>query len=171
MKFQITDAIVVLSTKDNANLTKKLSNGFERSISRSNYETIRARVINQGTNMCELFNALFQGVRRLFVLAYAIAANSANNEAGIKDNRKYFLPRREIENYNVLIDGQTLYDQPMNDLIKHYDKVRKVSTGQGDDYTTGCLLDYAYFKYNHRLIVNDLSKKKALDAAPKQFNK
>ena len=57
--------------------------------------------------------------------------------------------------------------QPINDLIKQYDEVRKVSTGQGDDYTTGSLLDYAYFKDNYRLIVVDLSKQKALDADPR----
>ena len=51
-----------------------------------------------------------------------------------------------------------IYDQPINDLIKQYDGVRKVSTVQGDDYTTECLLDYAYFKDNYRLIVIDLSK-------------
>ena len=82
-----------------------------------------------------------------------------NNEAGIKDSKKYFLPRGEIKNYNVLIDGRKLYDQPINDLIKQYDEVRKVSAGQGDDYTTGCLLNYAYFKDNYRLIAIDLSKK------------
>ena len=54
--------------------------------------------------------------------------------------------------------------KPINDLIKQYDQVRKVSTGQGDDYTTGCLLDFAYFEENHRLIAADLSKQKALDA-------
>ena len=48
--------------------------------------------------------------------------------------------------------------------MEQYDEVRKVSTGQGDDYTTGCLLDYAYFKNNYRLITADLSKQKALDA-------
>ena len=52
-------------------------------------------------------------------------------------------------------------------MIKQHDEVRKVSTGQGDDYTAGCLLDYAYFKDNHRLIAVDLSKQKALDADQK----
>ena len=131
------------------------------------YQTIPAKVINQGTNICELLIASFQGVKRLFVLAYTIAANAARNEAGIKDNKNNFLPRRKIENHNVLIDGGNLYDQPINDLIKQYDEVRKVSAGQGGDYTTGCLLDYAYFKDNYRLIAVDLSKQKALDLDPR----
>ena len=64
----------------------------------------------------------------------------------------------------MIEDGRNFYDQPINDLIKQYDEVRKVSTGHGDDYTTGSLLDYAYFKDNYRLIVVDLTKQKALDA-------
>ena len=51
--------------------------------------------------------------------------------------------------------------------MKQYDKLRKISIGQGDDYTTGCLLDFAYFEKNYRLIAADLSKQKALDADPK----
>ena len=51
-----------------------------------------------------------------------------------------------IKNYNIEIDGRNFYDQSINDLIKQYDEVRKISTGQGDDYTVGCLLDYVYFK-------------------------
>ena len=66
-----------------------------------------------------------------------------------------------------MIHGRNFYDQPVNDLIKQYDEVRKVSTGYGDDYTTGSLLDYAYFKDNYRLIVVGLSKQKALDADPR----
>ena len=66
-----------------------------------------------------------------------------------------------------MIDGRNFYDEPMNDLIKQYDKVRKISTGQGDDYTTGCLLGYAYFKDNYRLIAVDLGQQKALDADPR----
>ena len=73
----------------------------------------------------------------------------------------------KIENYNIEIDGRNFYDQPINDLIKQYDEVRKISTGQGDDYTTGCLLDFAYFEKNYRIIAADLSKQKALDADPR----
>ena len=66
-----------------------------------------------------------------------------------------------------MIDGRNFYDQPIDDLIKQYDEVRRVSTGQGDDYTTGCLLDYGYFKDNYRLIAVDLSKQKVLDGDPR----
>ena len=167
-KFEITDAklhvpIVTLSTKDSVNLTKQLSEGFKRSVYWNNYQTKPAIVIEKGTNIYKLLNASFQGVRRLFVLAYVVAAGAANDEAGIKDNKKYFLPRGEIKNYNVLIDGRHFYDQPIHDLIKQYDEVRKVSAGHGDDYTTGSLLDYVYFKDNYRLIAVDLSKQKDAD--------
>ena len=136
-KFEITDAklhvpIVTLSTKDSANLTKQLNKGFKRSVYWNSYETKPAKVIEQGKNIYELLNASFQGVKRLFVLAYFIAAPAAaggntDDTAGIKNNKKYFLPRGEIKNYNVLIDGRNFYDQPINDLIKQYDEVRKVS--------------------------------------------
>ena len=66
-----------------------------------------------------------------------------------------------------MIDGRNFYDQRLNDFIKRYDEVRKVSTGKGDDYTSQYLLDYAYFKDNYRGIVIDLSKQKALNADPR----
>ena len=59
---------------------------------------------------------------------------------------------------------ENFYDQTISDSIKQYDEIRKISTGQGDDYTTDCLLDFAYFEKNYRLIAADLSKQKALDA-------
>ena len=121
-------------------------------------------VIEKGKDLYELLSASFQGVRRLFVLVYVAAAGVANDETGIKDNKKYFLLRGETNNYNVLIDGRNFYDQPINDLIKQYDKVRKVSTGCGDNYTAGSFLDYAYFRDNYKLITVDLSKQKSLDA-------
>ena len=167
-KFAITDAklhvpIVTLSTKGSSNLTKQLNEGFKRSVYWNSYDTRPAKLIEKVKNLHKLLSASFQGVKRLFVLAYFIA-DGGNDEAGIKSNKKYFLPRGEIKNYNVLIDGRNFYDQPINDIIKQYDEVRKVSTGYGDDYTTGCLLDYAYFKDNYRLIAVDLNKQNALDA-------
>ena len=168
-KFKVMDAklqvpIVTLSTEDNVNPTKQLSDGFQRSAYWNSYQTLTAKVIEQGKGIYELLSASFQGVKRLFVLAYFIASN---NEAGIKSNRNYFFTRGEIKNYKVLIYGRSFYNQPIDNLIKQYDEARKVSTGKGDDYITGCLLDYAYFKDNYRLIAVDLSKKKSLDADPR----
>ena len=77
---------------------------------------------------------------------------------------KDFSSRIEIENYNIEVDGRNFYDQPISELTKQQDKVRKKSTGQGDDYTAGCLLDFVYFEKSYRLIAVDLSKQKALDA-------
>ena len=78
--------------------------------------------------------------------------------------KKYFLPRVKIENCNIEIDGKTFYDQPINDSIKQYEKIRKISAGQGDDYKTRCLLDFGYFEKTYRIIAVDLSKQKPLDA-------
>ena len=110
----------------------------------------------------ELLDSSWQGVKRLFVLAYN--NKEGDNQVSADSYQKYFLPRVKIENYNIEIDGKNFYDQPINDAIKQYDEIRKTSTGQGDDYTTGCSLDFAYFENNYRLIAVDLSKQKALDA-------
>ena len=108
----------------------------------------------------------------MFVLAFnninaTIPNNPINNTANKVErnsHRKYFLPRVNITNYIVLIDGRNFYDQPINDMIKQYKEIRKIETGQGDDYATGCLLDYQYFKDHYNLIAIDLSKQKELDA-------
>ena len=155
-----------MSTKDSENLTKQLNEGFKRSVYWNSYETKTAKVIEKGKNLYELLHALFQVVKRLFALAYFIA-NSGNDDAGIKDNRNYFLPRGIIEKYNELIDGRNVCDQPINDKIKQYDEIRKVSTGYDDDYTTGCLLAYGYLKDNYKLIALDLGKQKILVADPR----
>ena len=137
--------------------------GFKRSVYWNSYQKKSAKVIEKRKNLYESLNASFQRVRRLFVLGYVVATGAANDEPGIKYNKQCFLPRGEIQNYNVLIDGRKFYDQPINDLTKQCDEVRKVSTVQGDGFTTGCLLDYEYFKDNQKLIAVDLSKQKALD--------
>ena len=98
----------------------------------------------------ELLDSSYQGIKRLSVLAYD--NTGGNNQVSIDSSKKYFLPRVKIENYNIEIDERNFYDQSINDSIKQYDEVRKISTGQGDDYRTGCLLGFAYFENNYRLI-------------------
>ena len=63
-----------------------------------------------------------------------------------------------------MIDSGNFFDQPINSMNKTYENIRRTATGQGDDYTTGCLLDYSYFKENYKMIVIDLSKQHTLDA-------
>ena len=67
------------------------------------------------------------------------------NENGRTSHSGYYLPKVEIKDYNVKIDGKNFFDQPINNCIKTYENIRKITTGQEDDYTTGCLLDYLYF--------------------------
>ena len=66
-----------------------------------------------------------------------------------------------------MIDGKNFFDQPINSDLKTYENIRRIATGQGDDYTSGCLLDYSYFKENYKMIAIDLSKQQALDADPR----
>ena len=95
-------------------------------------------------------DASFQGGRRLFALVFNNTTvnvpnnpiNNTNNRALRNSHTKYFLPRVNITNYNVLIDGRNFYDQPVYELVKQYKEIRKTATRQGDGYTTGCLLDY-----------------------------
>ena len=71
-----------------------------------------------------------------------------------------------MKDYNVMIDSKNFFDQPINSMTKTYENIRKIATGQGDDYTTGCLLDYPFFKNHYKMIAIDLSKQ-ALDADPR----
>ena len=66
-----------------------------------------------------------------------------------------------------MIDGRKLFAQPINSMTKTYENIRKITTGRGDGYTTGCLLSYSYFIENYKLIAIDLSKQQALDADPR----
>ena len=68
-----------------------------------------------------------------------------------------------IKDYNVIIDGRNFFDQPIKNDLKTYDNIKKIVTGQGDDYTTGWLLDYSYFKKYYKLIAIDLSKQQDAD--------
>ena len=79
----------------------------------------------------------------------------------------YYLPTVEIKDYNIMINGESFFDQPIKSNKVTYDNIRKIATGQGDDYKTGCLLDYSYFADTYKMIAVDLSKQHALDADPR----
>ena len=66
-----------------------------------------------------------------------------------------------------MIDGKNFFDQPVKNNEVTYENIRKIAAGQGDDYTSGCLLDYIYFKNYYKMIAIDLSKQRAFDADPR----
>ena len=141
--FKITDAklyvpIVTLKTEDNTKLSKLLSEGFKRPIYWNEYKVIPNKNYNANEYIRERLDASIQGVNRLFVFPYMRGDNLTTENS----YDKYFLPRLKIENYNIEIDEINFYDQPINDSIKQYDEIRKISAGKDDDYTTGCLLDF-----------------------------
>ena len=151
--------VVTLSTQDNAKLSPQLKSGFKRTISWNKYLP-KPELLAQNANLNHLIEPSFQGVNRLFVLAF-------ENDDQRTSNKRYYIPNVEIKDYNVMIDGKNFFDQPVKNDKVTYENIRKIATGQGDDYTTGCLLDYIYFKNYLKMIAVDLSKQQALDANPK----
>ena len=103
----------------------------------------------------------FQGVNRLFVMAYNRVEPTRNGQ------RKYYLSRIGLNKYNAIIDGRNFYDNPIERDIENYRELKKVMIGKGEDYTTGSLLDYNYFDKHYKLAAFDLSKQKELDADPR----
>ena len=97
--------------------------------------SIRSKKYAQSQYLNHLVDLSFQGVNRLFVLYF-------EKENGRTSHSEYYLPKVEVKDYNVNIDDKNFFDQPINNDIKTYENIRKIATGQGDDYTTGCLLDY-----------------------------
>ena len=79
----------------------------------------------------------------------------------------YYRPKVEIKDYNAMNDGKSFFDQPVKNDIRTLDNIQKVLTGQGDDYRTGCLLDYNYFREPYKIVAINLSKQEELDSDPK----
>ena len=102
----------------------------------------------------------FQVVNRLCVLAF-------KNDTQRTSTKGYYLLNVEIKDCNIIINGENFFDQPIKNNKATYENIRKIATGKGDDYTTGCLLDYSYFKDSYKMVAVDLSKQQALDADPR----
>ena len=157
--FEITDTklhipVVTSSTQENTKFLQQLKSGFKRVINWNKYLS-KPELLAQNPNLNH-----FQGVNRLFVLAF-------ENDNDRTSGEQYYIPTVEIKDYNIMINGENFFDQPIKNNKVTYDNIRKIATSQGDDYTTGCLLDYPYFANSYKMIVVDLSKQQALDADPR----
>ena len=151
--------VVILLTKDNSKLLQHLKSGFKIIINWNKYLT-KPELLAQNPKLNHLAEPSLQRVSRLFVLAF-------ENDAQRTSNKRYYLPNVEIKDYNVMIDGKTFFDQPVKNHKITYENIWKIGPGQGDGYATCCLLDYAYFRDNYKMIVIDLSKQQALDPDPR----
>ena len=150
--------VVTLSTRDNQKLSKLPSKGFERSVHWNENKTKRDNK-NKTNEFRYFFKWKFVGVNRFFVLLYT----NEHNNAKRFNARKYYFPKGIIKNYSVITNAKNVYDQAIDSDIKRYKEIRKLTTGQGEDFTTGCLLDYDYIKNRHILLAVDLSIQKELD--------
>ena len=162
--FEITDTklyvpVVTLSTQENTKFLQQLKSGFKRVINWNKYLS-KPELLAQNPNLNHLVELSFQGITRLFVLAF-------ENDDDRTSDDEYYLPTVEIKDYSIVINGENFFDQPIKNNKITYDNIRKIATGQGDDYTTGCLLDYQYLTDTYKMIAVDLSKQQALDADPR----
>ena len=149
--------VITLSKEDNKNFIEQQNKGFQRSIYWNEYKT-KEKDEDGNANATKYINLdpSFQGVNRLFLMAY----DRATGETTRNGQRKYYLPRIDLKKYNVIIDGRNFYDNPIESDIEKDRELKKVMIGKGEDYTTGSLLDYNYFKEHYKLVAVDLSKKK-----------
>ena len=153
-----------MSKEDNKDFIEQQDKGFQRSIYWNEYKT-KEKNEDGNVNAVKYINLdpSFQGVNRLFIMAYSRAAN----QPGRNSQQKYYLPRIDLNKYDVIIDGRNFYDNPIESDIEKYRELKKVMIGKGEDYTTGSLLDYDSFKRHYKLVAVDLSKQKELDADPR----
>ena len=156
--------VVTLSKEDIKDFIEQQNKGFQRSIYWNEHKTKEINE-NADANVFKYINLdpSFQGVNRLFVIAY----NRANDQPTRNGQRKYYLPRIDLNKYNVVIDGRNFYDNPIESDIEKYRELKKVMIGKGEDYTTGSLLDFNYFDKHYKLVAVDLSKQKELDTDPR----
>ena len=116
---------------------------------------------NKNRYLNYLFGPRFPGVKRIFVLL------QFRNKTDKEVHTDHYLSKMEIKDYNVMIDGRNFFNKPVKKDLRTDDNIRKIATGQGDDYTNGFLLDNINFTEHYKLIVIDLSKQQKLDADPK----
>ena len=132
-----------MSKEDNKDFIEQQNKGFQRSIYWNEYKT-KSQTEDLDANVFKYINLdpSFQGVNRLFVMAYNRLAAANDNQFNKVNQQIYYLPRNDLNKYDVIIDGSNFYDNPIESDIGKYRELKKVMIGKGEDYTTGSLLDY-----------------------------
>ena len=145
--------VVTLSKDDEIKLLANLKSGFKREIIWNKYRSqMTAEAINNTLNI--LIDPTFTNVNRLFVPAYGQNNNDRQSFS------RFYLPNVMVKDYNVIIDKLAFFDLPMKTEEETYEKIIDIS--RNNEYTTGNLLDYDYFKKYNKLIAIDLSKQQVL---------
>ena len=116
---------MTLSTRENAKLLPQLKSGFKRVINWNKYLS-KPELLRRNANLNYLIEPSFQGVNRLFILAF-------ENDTQRTSHSHYYLPKVEIKDYNIVINGENLFNQPIKNKKIIYDNIRKIATGYGDD--------------------------------------
>ena len=143
--FAITDTklyviVVTLSTQENTKFLQQFKSGFKRVINWKKYLS-KPEILAQNPNLNHLVEPSFQGVNRFFILAF-------ENDDNRTVHNTYYLPNVEIKDYNIMINVENFFDQPVKNNKVTYDNIRKTATGYGDDYTTGCFVRLSiFFRY------------------------
>ena len=151
-----------MSKENDAKLLQQLKLGFKRTIKWNKYRS-QMTIQPKNRNLNYLINRTFTNINRLLVLFFP----RNNNTDSRYSYSNYSAPKAEINNFNVLIDRKSFFDLPVKNAEEAYKKMIEISNN--NDYTTGNLLDFAYFKKHCKLIAIDLSKETKLKE-PQQIN-
>ena len=128
--------VVTLSKEDNKDFIEQQNKGFKRSIDWDEYKT-KEQTVDSDANNANIVRYIsldpsFQGVNRLFVMAYSRLANQPTRDG----RTKYYLPRIDLNKYHVIIDGRNFYDNPIESDVEKYRELKKVMIGKGEDLSS-----------------------------------
>ena len=151
-----------MSEENDIKLLEQLKTGFKRTIKWNKHRS-QMSIQPQNNNLNYLIDPTFTNVNRLFVLSFP-RNNNTDSTYSFSD---YYVPKVKVNDFNIITDGKSFFDLPVKHDEEAYEKISDLSNNS--DYTTGNLLDYAYYKKHYKLIAIDLSKQTKLKY-PQQFN-
>ena len=153
-------SVVTLSKGNDIKLLEQLKSGFKRTIKWKKYRS-QMTVQHQNNNLSYLIDPKFTNVNRLFVLPFQRNAGENNPTKDHRDSfSHYYVPNATMKYFNVLTDGKSFFELPVKNEEESYEKI--INMRNNNDYKTGNLLDFVYFKKNYNLFATDLNKQTKL---------